>query len=804
MRSLSRDRWGVLALLAILLLAVGLRLYRLDHQSLWNDEGTSVALAQRDLVTITRNAAHDIHPPLYYYLLHCWVGLVGTSEFAVRSLSVLGGVSLVAGAYHLGKRLFGAATAILAALFVAMSPFYVYYSQETRMYIFASLFGLLSVLSLDHFLDDWAQKEAFPFPSAAIYALTCVLAIYSHYFAFTILLAQNIAFSIWLVRDSRGRRETRRPWWRIALQWVAIQAIVLLCYLPWLVLSWSSLQSWPAISAPFSPADLLRKIVRVFPLGVTVDESRRNLLVGAALSLLIFPAAFSRTRIRDDLPLGDRFTSHRPNLHAWLAILYLAVPIIALYGLSLKRPMYKPKFLLVAAPAYQLLQARGIIVLGHWARRATKMRWGQIAVAVGLTLVVCAVSAYSLVGLYANEIHFRDDYRGIVAYIDAHAGPQDAILINAPSQIETVDYYYHGGLAEYPLPAQRPIDTAKTEANLEEIVARHHRLYAIFWATKESDPEGFIESWLDQRCFKTLDSWFGNVRLVVYAVPQAIPGEIEHPTDYVLGEKIRLRGYTCTPEPRSGDILQLTLFWEALTPIGKRYKVFTHIVDARGNIVAQRDSEPGGGGRLTSDWRTGELISDNYGLLLPPGTPPGEHILRVGLYGLEDGQRLSVTRAGQGMGDAIDLARLTVQPAESPPPIAALDMQHSDDASWGSLHLIGHSLHRLGYEHQPDAPLRPGDVARLTLFWHKHEGAMAGEGFVIALVDQKGRPTWEQSLQVTGSTFSLDQWRDGEIVRDIHQLPLPDSLPPDTYRLTLRAADGGESDPYILEKVTIK
>ncbi len=58
-------RWGLwLALAALLLLALGLRLYRLDAQSLWNDEGTSVALAGRDLATITRSAALDIHPLL--------------------------------------------------------------------------------------------------------------------------------------------------------------------------------------------------------------------------------------------------------------------------------------------------------------------------------------------------------------------------------------------------------------------------------------------------------------------------------------------------------------------------------------------------------------------------------------------------------------------------------------------------------------------------------------------------------------------------------------------------------------------
>jgi len=77
-------QWAGLAIL--LVLAAALRFYRLDAQSLWNDEGTSVALAQRDLATIARHASYDIHPPLYYYLLHGWISVAGTSEAAVRSL----------------------------------------------------------------------------------------------------------------------------------------------------------------------------------------------------------------------------------------------------------------------------------------------------------------------------------------------------------------------------------------------------------------------------------------------------------------------------------------------------------------------------------------------------------------------------------------------------------------------------------------------------------------------------------------------------------------------------------------------
>ena len=133
----------MLALL-ILLLALGLRLYRLDGQSLWYDEGTSVVLAGRDVAAIVQGAAADIHPPLYYVLLHFWARLFGSSEVAVRLLSAIAGLGVVGAVYLLGRRLFDQQVALVAALLAALSPFLVYYSQEARMYILAALLGAVS------------------------------------------------------------------------------------------------------------------------------------------------------------------------------------------------------------------------------------------------------------------------------------------------------------------------------------------------------------------------------------------------------------------------------------------------------------------------------------------------------------------------------------------------------------------------------------------------------------------------------------------------------------------------------------
>lgn len=92
----------------LLTLAVGffVRVYGLAAQSLWNDEGTSVALAQTSWSAILNAAARDIHPPLYYLLLSNWILPTGISEFAVRFLSVFAGVLVVAVTFRIAREFF--------------------------------------------------------------------------------------------------------------------------------------------------------------------------------------------------------------------------------------------------------------------------------------------------------------------------------------------------------------------------------------------------------------------------------------------------------------------------------------------------------------------------------------------------------------------------------------------------------------------------------------------------------------------------------------------------------------------------
>src|SRR5215207_4585726 len=98
-------RW--LSLLAVAVLAAGLRWYRIDAQSLWYDEGISAFQLTRSLGDILYAASLDSHPPLYYWTLKAWGETVGASELALRSLSAVWGVVAVVLTWLIGRRLFG-------------------------------------------------------------------------------------------------------------------------------------------------------------------------------------------------------------------------------------------------------------------------------------------------------------------------------------------------------------------------------------------------------------------------------------------------------------------------------------------------------------------------------------------------------------------------------------------------------------------------------------------------------------------------------------------------------------------------
>ena len=198
----------LIALAALLLLSMALRLYRLDAQSFWYDEGNSARIAERSAQLIIEGAAGDIHPPLYYLLLSAWRAVAGESEAALRGLSVLCGVLLVLFTYLLGRDMLNPRVGLIAAALAAISPFAIYYSQEARMYVMLAFLAAASTWALVRIGDwrleigDWGRVAI-----AVLYVAATAAGLYTQYAYPFVMVAQGVCVVVALLmqRDSRAR-----------------------------------------------------------------------------------------------------------------------------------------------------------------------------------------------------------------------------------------------------------------------------------------------------------------------------------------------------------------------------------------------------------------------------------------------------------------------------------------------------------------------------------------------------------------------------------------------------------------------
>jgi hypothetical protein len=123
----------------------------------------------------------------------------------------------------------------------------------------------------------------------------------------------------------------------------------------------------------------------------------------------------------------------------------------------------------------------------------------------------------------------------------------------------------------------------------------------------------------------------------------------------VAAPQALLLDYAVRAPTELAPTLVLTLTWQAVAlpqqapaPADQDYTVFVHLLDAEGQKVAQRDSQPCDGACPTSHWQPGQICVDRHSLDLPAEAPPGPYRLAAGLYLAESGERAAVLGRDDG------------------------------------------------------------------------------------------------------------------------------------------------------------
>lgn len=205
---------------------LALTLSRLNLPSVWFDEGYSIYLMRYDLADLTHYTAVDVHPPLYYYLLKGWTSLFGNSVVACRLLSVVLGAMVLILVYLLIKKLFTRKSASLATLLVAISPMFVRYGIEARMYMLVLLIAILAVFAFYNLLHTGKRRWA------VAMGVLMSLGMWTHYFTAMIWLSFWVYRFIYFYRRGLRGKKLFRSYFDA--NWIIAHVVAIGLYLPWI------------------------------------------------------------------------------------------------------------------------------------------------------------------------------------------------------------------------------------------------------------------------------------------------------------------------------------------------------------------------------------------------------------------------------------------------------------------------------------------------------------------------------------------------------------------------------------------
>ena len=777
---------------SILALAAFVRFYCLTCSSLWHDEGNSWAVAQRSLEQIARDAAADIHPPGYYWLLKLWAGPFGYSAWGIRSLSAVSGFLSVVVVYRTALEI-GASIdkhrfefALLASGLAAINPFQVFYSQEARMYALLALESATLMWALVAMGRRAGTQGGIPSVAryAALYLLAAAAGLWTHYiFAVPMAAAGGAAVWWWLARRERvpadsgvrnvdtAAQSGASSRWKPFVLFLILNFLALLAYLPWLPTGIERLLIWPSQDVSISSLEGLRLTLQAIGVGTV----RTGPQLGWGLLILV-----------GLLPICGLWQLRGSGTFAAL-LLWLLTPIAVMFSFDLVNPTFL-KFLLILSPAWCLAVAAcplGLPVrslsLRPLRRLPTRKSRAEAGIAICIQLplsffasgsiaVLAAVLAVTALPPYYTDMAARDNYAGMARTVAALGDPEkDLVILNAAGQAD-VWRFYDVEVEFLPVPVERPPDRAKTEQALLTETADSRRIFALFWATEQSDREGIVENWLGRHAFKGWESWQGNVRFVTYSMPIDLScAPLEKPRVF---EDVAELFEVCLSQGllAAGDTLMVGLLWRPLRTPDRRLKVSVQMLDPRDQVVVQHDGEPAGGSMPTTDWQIDEIVVDNHGLNLPVGTPPGDYRLVVAVYDAETGSRLFAQS-----GDAVELARPTIVRSEKTLPQSILPVRYRTSLDFGQLEAIGFDYFRKSFAHAPLTTLTAGDMLQVMLYWQAPSPLPADWPKDLKLRLSLGDQVVVAPL--AGGIYPTSQWRAGELVRSTFDIQFDGSDP---------------------------
>ncbi len=501
------QQWGLWLAVVV---AFVLRLFHLGHQSLWTDEVFTWMTSSPHAPITLGEVLENFHGPLVSLFLHGWIRIFGDSEWSLRLPMALASTALVPVIAALARAAGGPRAVLPAAWFAAISPFFIWYGQESRNYAFAMLFAALQVGATLRYRQTGRRNEI------VLLAVAAALGALSNLNTM-LLLPALLGWLVLFPPDSvRGRAFGR---WRVPL---TVAAVVTIALLPWILARFDVIEFHRLIpgraelpsETPLRGATTFRWIaipyaLYVYSVGFTLGPGLRELRTGATWEAIaphlpvIAAAAFAFGALA--WAGARRLAERRFALLVILTAIVLPLAIVSYFALMNFKP-FNPRYASVGAPAWIVLLAVGWSALAPVWRRVARI-W------------IFGLWAIALAHHYFDARYAKDDFRSVARVLARETRTGEQIV--AAGDRTPLFYYWHGrepavttywlGWATGPARAEKFESRRSPEGTTWVTVARPWDL----------DPEGRFEAWLADSLGAEADTFTG-VRL--YRVPPAHPG----------------------------------------------------------------------------------------------------------------------------------------------------------------------------------------------------------------------------------------------------------------------------------------
>ena len=569
------SRYFLLILLAILLLAAMGRILHIGDQSMWLDEGISY-WNQKQPDMIAWISIKDVHPPLYFWMLHLWIQLTGTTAVAMRMFSALAALLSVAAVVPLARLIARNRSReeywlipILAALLLAMSDSEISLAQDVRMYSLRTLLALASVF----FYIRWYRR---PGAVRAVLWIGTLVALYHVNYIGVFMGAIEGLHALFFLR---GRKRIS------AIGLLALSGIL---FAPWFVIyGWGQRNTDPGIDAalPSNWGTLVE-------LGFKYFSQMWPLMIGLMLFGLVRVGEDGRIKIR---PLDSTFL-----LAVWIGFT-VGVTFVINFWLD----FLSPRRILLLSPALALLTARGIANFKNPAR--------IFLVAV---IVIYGVST-------VDDYYPKVPWNKVADNLALYAHPDQLVLMEIYRDDFTMDYYIDQKLSTTTPRASLRMwreDHAKEYPNgLINLINQQPTVWLVHWSPDLSAFKFLAQTGHVQTA--KLSVMWGDNALNVFRFDRMPDAPV---SQFVNGMTLRM------DQILPGDS-RVDLWWSADKTPDKDYSVSAFVLDASGKLVAQNDGYPFLNARPTTSWQPGEVVYDPHPLDLSK-LAPGHYSVAVQLY----------------------------------------------------------------------------------------------------------------------------------------------------------------------------